>query len=788
MAFYFTNVPDFEYVSRLPDKRNLSDHIQVKNIFKRAKIRDDIFKNLQYFTKYNIIGDERPDAIADKFYKDSTLDWVILLANNILNVYNEWPKPQASFDNYLLEKYGSYERLYKEIHHYETKEVKASNNIIIQNGLIVNEGFYKAPEYVIETDPNVILPTIVPGIYGEAISSLSNTKISNLTLTNAGLGYTYAKITVEDPPQKITATASAVLSSVPGEREISSTIILNAGRGYSSQPTITFSDPTPTIPSIATAIIGAGGSVTSVSIGNSGEGYTFTPTVSFSYPEDIIGNSIFLNQSPFTVASNFEGSYISPDGTYFYTSHSSGTIDQYTLSTPWDITTGNYITTFTLGNSVIYNGSYQNDILGVEFKPDGSRMYVCGSIGNSSTGQIVTYRLIVPWDLSTAVYSSTKSTPNSVKRIRFQDNGKYIFLLDSYNHIDTYRLISAWNVISLVPSVITTIDLKQIIIDNDQSLINQNIIFSGINFNDTGTELYAGDLETQRLYVFALSTSWNLDTIAVLSYLDMSTYDNYPMDGFIDSERTKLFVSGNENNKIYEYNIDLQAKGYATISNEKLSNIVITNFGGGYIDPPIITIEPPIPSRTAIGYILITNSKVSQIIITDPGYNYLQTPNIIIQDPIQAKTALVNAKVENGKIIDLIIVDGGSGYETAPQLYFSKPNNLYEPSINEIYSIYGQEWKYDGHNWYKRLTFGTQYYNENMGKIVEISGIDSCIPITNYEYEIRNEDKKRTIFILKDTYLSVVLNDIESIMQYKEGSTQFLSRTLKRGDNPRFYE
>ena len=47
-----------------------------KNLFKRGKIRPDIFGNLNYFTKYNIIGDERPDNIAYKEYNDSNLDWV----------------------------------------------------------------------------------------------------------------------------------------------------------------------------------------------------------------------------------------------------------------------------------------------------------------------------------------------------------------------------------------------------------------------------------------------------------------------------------------------------------------------------------------------------------------------------------------------------------------------------------------------------------------------------------------------------------------------------------------
>jgi len=49
------------------------------------------------------------------------------------------------------------------------------------------------------------------------------------------------------------------------------------------------------------------------------------------------------------------------------------------------------------------------------------------------------------------------------------------------------------------------------------------------------------------------------------------------------------------------------------------------------------------------------------------------------------------------------------------------------------------------------------------------------------------ETKKRSIFILKREYLNLILDDIESIMEYKKGSEQYVSRTLKKGYNPFFF-
>ena len=136
MSNYFDKVPDFEYVSRLPDAL-ISDYIPVKNLFKRIALRQDIYQDLSFFTKYKITGNDRPDNIASKVYGRSDLDWVVLTSNNIINIQDEWPMPQLEFDAYLLNKYGTYDNL-NSSHHYETTELKNSDDVIIvQKGLQV---------------------------------------------------------------------------------------------------------------------------------------------------------------------------------------------------------------------------------------------------------------------------------------------------------------------------------------------------------------------------------------------------------------------------------------------------------------------------------------------------------------------------------------------------------------------------------------------------------------------------------------------------------------------------
>ena len=133
MSNYFNRLPNFEYVNRLPDAK-ISDYIQVKNLFKKGVIREDIFQDITFFTKYQIQGDDRPDNVAAKVYGDPTLDWIVLQSNNMINVQTEWPLSQNRFDEYCLAKYGSYDSLYNGVHHYETIEIKNSNGVVIVPG------------------------------------------------------------------------------------------------------------------------------------------------------------------------------------------------------------------------------------------------------------------------------------------------------------------------------------------------------------------------------------------------------------------------------------------------------------------------------------------------------------------------------------------------------------------------------------------------------------------------------------------------------------------------------
>ena len=135
---YFKQLPRLDYPSLANDRTSVYDFQIVKNLFKRAVLRDDILEDVTSFEKYTVQGDERPDQVAYDFYGDSALDWVVLTTNNIIHVRDEWPMSNRDFLTYLNEKYTAQEL--SNVHHYETTILRDSLGNLIQNsGLNVEE-------------------------------------------------------------------------------------------------------------------------------------------------------------------------------------------------------------------------------------------------------------------------------------------------------------------------------------------------------------------------------------------------------------------------------------------------------------------------------------------------------------------------------------------------------------------------------------------------------------------------------------------------------------------------
>ena len=136
---YFRELPDLRYPSFLPEKTSSLDYVEVKNIFRRAKLRDDLQNNFTIFDKYEIPMGARPDTVAENLYGSSQFDWVVLTVAGILNVRNEWPLSERDIYDYSFDKYG--ESL-NSVKFFETKEIKDTNGrLILPKGKVVDSNF-----------------------------------------------------------------------------------------------------------------------------------------------------------------------------------------------------------------------------------------------------------------------------------------------------------------------------------------------------------------------------------------------------------------------------------------------------------------------------------------------------------------------------------------------------------------------------------------------------------------------------------------------------------------------
>tara|TARA_B100000963_G_scaffold238212_1_gene208299 strand:+ start:1505 stop:2227 length:723 start_codon:yes stop_codon:yes gene_type:complete len=138
---YFRELPNILYQSPLSHKTSTLDYIAIKNIFRRSKLFDYLKDNVSVFNKYYINDGERPDTIAEELYGDSSLDYIVVLMAGITNIHNEWPIQDFQIYDIALAKYGS-EQAMNEIHHYETYEIKDSQDRqILPPNLIVDKDF-----------------------------------------------------------------------------------------------------------------------------------------------------------------------------------------------------------------------------------------------------------------------------------------------------------------------------------------------------------------------------------------------------------------------------------------------------------------------------------------------------------------------------------------------------------------------------------------------------------------------------------------------------------------------
>ena len=157
---YFNNLPDVYVRTSSYRQDNVDPYTLAKNLFRRIKIREELDDVILGFTQYTIKNNQRPDQVAGEVYGDMGKDWVVLICNNIINLYEEWPMSEDEMERYID---SEYEEDADSVHHWVTQEIKdLKGRVLVKGGRIVPEDWsYTRPDGTVIAKEDTVRPISV---------------------------------------------------------------------------------------------------------------------------------------------------------------------------------------------------------------------------------------------------------------------------------------------------------------------------------------------------------------------------------------------------------------------------------------------------------------------------------------------------------------------------------------------------------------------------------------------------------------------------------------------------
>lgn len=229
-----------------------------------------------------------------------------------------------------------------------------------------------------------------------------------------------------------------------------------------------------------------------------------------------------------------------PDGTKMYViGLTNKQVYQYSLSTPWDLSTASYDG---VSFSVL---AQENNPSGFSFKTDGTKMYIVGI----QTNTIYQYTLSTPWDLNTASYDSVSFSlavqDASIRGISFKADGTSVYAVGTFNGaIYQYNLSTPWDISTTSYSGVSL------------SVVAQDLSALDIFAKPDGTSIFIMGNQNDSVYEYTLSTPWDLSTASYSgnSY-SVVTQDSIPTGLSFKSDGIKMYMLGSVTSSVYQYTL-----------------------------------------------------------------------------------------------------------------------------------------------------------------------------------------------------------------------------------------
>jgi len=229
-----------------------------------------------------------------------------------------------------------------------------------------------------------------------------------------------------------------------------------------------------------------------------------------------------------------QGIFFGDGATKLYVVGNTGNdVNQYSLSTAWDITSASFVQSFSVN-------SQETTPEGIFFKPDGTKMYICGN----SSDSVHEYDLSTAWDISTASFNqslSVSAQEGAPRAVSFKPDGTVMLIGGAVSDtILQYSLSTAW-------------DISTASYDQSFSIASQETIFQSMFINEDGTSLMLVGQQGLDVNRYSLSTAWDVSTMSYVDNFSVSSQDTAPEGLFFKSDGTKMYYCGSNSDTIYQY-------------------------------------------------------------------------------------------------------------------------------------------------------------------------------------------------------------------------------------------
>ena len=237
------------------------------------------------------------------------------------------------------------------------------------------------------------------------------------------------------------------------------------------------------------------------------------------------------------------GAFFKPDGLRLYVvDNQLDKVFEYDLSVAWDVLTATY-------NSNSFTTTGSSSPQGICFRSDGKKMY----LADPGDDEINEYDLSTAWDITSASWlqlydcSVKETTPTGV---HFRPDGRKMYIIgNSSDALHEYTLSTPWDITTATWDQDFGID-----IDSPE----------GFCFKPDGTRLYVMDASAEDdVHEYELTTPWDISTAVLKRLFNVAGEDGVPTDVLFRPDGTKMYIVGNNNNSIYEYDLGITVHGHA---------------------------------------------------------------------------------------------------------------------------------------------------------------------------------------------------------------------------------